>query len=230
MTAQELIKAAYRKLAIIATGETPSDDELADGLEALKVLLRLWSGEGITAEVIQEITHTLTAGDASYTIAASGGDITADWPVEIMSGFLTVGSIDYPLTIVDERSFDQIAVKTHTGIPSRLNYKPSYSAGVIRMYPVPQSAYAMTLRALTLMDEPSGLTSSVAFPPFYDGPIIFNLAVHMAPEFGIEPSPTVASTAYQMKEMIQARNLLTRTKPVKVQINDYYRRATIDEG
>jgi hypothetical protein len=46
-TAQTLIKAALRTIGAIAMGETPTADEMTEGLEALKFMLRHWSNKNI---------------------------------------------------------------------------------------------------------------------------------------------------------------------------------------
>lgn len=148
-TAQELIEGAGRLLSV----NNMSAAELADALESLQVMLRGWSVDGINVEILTEITHTLTAGDAEYSIG-SGGDIEADWPTEIMHAFVTVGGVDYPVKVIGEAAYDRISLKTIGGIPSRLFYKNSYPLGAIKLYYVPQSAYVLTMKASTMMDEP----------------------------------------------------------------------------
>ena len=75
MTAQELIKAAMRLINATADGETPTASEMADGLEALKIMLRSWSSDNLMIYFIEQETLTLT-GASSYTIG-SGGDCPA---------------------------------------------------------------------------------------------------------------------------------------------------------
>ena len=231
MTAQELIKAAMRVSGIVASGETPSSDEMADGLEALKIMLRGWSAEGLPVEILTEIEHTLTAGDPDYTIGAAGCDITSDWPVEIISGYVRSSeSLDSPLEIISEQQYDEIPIKTTGGTPSRLFYNPTYPNGTLYLYYSPESAMTMFLKAITLMDEPAALATEITFPPYYDEPIKWNLAIMIGAEFGREPSQTVVAMAIHSKATIEARNALTRTEPIRVQINKFYRNFSINEG
>ena len=94
MTAQELIKAALRAVGAIPTGETPTASELADGLEALQIMLRSWAAEGLLIYAYTEDTHTLTAGDGEYSIG-SGGDIDTTRPERIESAYIKSGNVDY---------------------------------------------------------------------------------------------------------------------------------------
>lgn len=230
-TAQTLIEASLRVNGVTASGETPTAGELADGLEAMQMMLEEWSFEGLPVEILASISHTLVAGTASYTIGPSGCDITADWPVEIVSGYVRSSeSLDYTLTIDSEQEYDRRPVKTTAGTPSRLYYRPTYPNGTIYLYYVPESAMAMVLKAITMMDNPAALATEVVFPPPYDSAIKWNLALLLAPEFGKEPSQVVVTKALHSRAIIEARNAMTRTEPIRVPIGHYHRNYSINEG
>lgn len=57
MTPQLAIKRALRKLGVIASGESPSHDEAADGLTCLNAMLHRWKIEGVD---LNHISVTLT--------------------------------------------------------------------------------------------------------------------------------------------------------------------------
>ena len=46
-TANQIITLAMRRMGVISKGEAPDADEMADGLEALNVMVKLWQIEGI---------------------------------------------------------------------------------------------------------------------------------------------------------------------------------------
>ena len=75
-----LIKAAFRVIGVTASGETPTDGEMADGLEALKFMLRHWSNSNTRIYYTTKDTLTLN-GATSYTIG-SGGDCNTVRPDE----------------------------------------------------------------------------------------------------------------------------------------------------
>lgn len=225
-TAQELIEAAGRVLSV----NYMSAGELADGLEALQIMLRSWSVEGISVEILNEIDHTLSAGVGSYTIGPAGCDIDSDWVVEVLHGFCRIGGLDYPLKVLTEADYDRIALKSTAGIPSKIFYKPTYPNGQINLYYVPEGAYSMVLKASTIMDEPSALANEITFAPYYDSAIKWNLAVNLAPEYGKNPSAIVIAQAIYTKSVIEARNAQMRTSEVAVEITSNYHRFNIEEG
>jgi hypothetical protein len=230
-TARQLISASMRVLGITASGETPTADEMADGLEALKIMLEQWSFEGLPVEALTEINHTVLAGVGSYTIGPAGCDIISDWPVEIVSGYCSNSqSLDYPIKIISEQEYDEIALKTTAGTPFKLFYNPTYPNGQLKLYYVPESDMAMVLKAVTMMDEPANLSAEITFPPPYDSAIKWNLPIEIAPEFEKTPSNIVVQKAYHSKAIIEARNAMNRTAPVRVSINRSYRNFNINEG
>ena len=200
MTAQELIKAALRAINAIATGETPTAAELQDGLEALKIMLRSWSGENIMVYSISQDTLTMT-GASSYTIG-DGGDLDTTWPVEIKGA---VVDTDYNLRIIGEARYRSLARATLGSTAGYLWYNPVYPLGVL--YPWPTGGLSMVIDSLKALTDPSVLTTEVEFPTSYDAAIKWNLAIELAPEYGKDPSGIVIARARESKRVIETKNL-----------------------
>ena len=200
MTAQELIKAALRAINAIATGETPTADELQDGLEALKIMLRSWSGENIMVYSISQDTLTMT-GASSYTIG-DGGDLDTTWPVEIKGA---VVDTDYNLRIIGEARYRSLARSTLGSTAGYLWYNPVYPLGVL--YPWPTGGSSMVIDSLKALLEPATITTELEFPPAYDAAIRWNLIIWIAIEFGKEVSPLTLKLAQDSKRVIETKNL-----------------------
>lgn len=222
-TAQTLIKASLRAINAIATGETPTAAEMADGLEALKIMLRSWSGENIMVYSISQDTLTMT-GASSYTIG-SGGDADTTWPVEIKGA---VVDTDYNLKIIGEARYRSLARESNT-IPGYLYYNPVYPLGVL--YPYGTGGSSMVIDSLKALSDPATITTDVAFPTSYDAAIKFNLAVHLAPEFGKQPSPLILKLAQDSKRVISSKNAANQINEVDLSgIGRRYEYYNIDNG
>ncbi len=76
---QELIKAALRALGVIATGETPTNAEIADGREALNLLIKSWQGEGIGLWLRKELTLFLEYEENQYSLGPSADHATLSY-------------------------------------------------------------------------------------------------------------------------------------------------------
>lgn len=197
--AQDLIKASLRAINVIATGETPTDDEMEDGLEALKIMLRSWSAENVMVYSISQNTLTMT-GASSYTIGSSG-DVNTTWPIEIKGA---VVDTLYNLRVIGESRYRSLKRSVLGARAAYLYYNPVYPLGVL--YPWPTGGSSMVIDSLKALTEPSALTSRVDFPTPYDAAIKWNLALHLAPEYGVEPSGLVFKFAEESKKSIMSKN------------------------
>jgi hypothetical protein len=125
---------------------------------------------------------------------------------------------DAPVDIIDMYSYNQITSKTTTGRPFEIYYKPSYPLGYIYLYPTPDVSYTLHLNTLKPFTETSSfdlITSTFNFPPNYEEPIIFNLAVRLAPQYGKTISAelaAIAANSYDTLINLNANNQLRAAK------------------
>lgn len=231
MTAQELIKASLRAIQAIATGETPTDAEIQDGLEALNMMLRYWGTKRTLIYYIEVENFTLTAGTESYTIGSSG-DFDTVRPLKISGGYTRSGGIDTPFKVVDEKKYRDIAQKSYSGgVPRWVWYNPSWGAnerGTIYVFPA--GSGTIYLHCLKPLGEPTGLTETVLFPGEYDDPIKWNLALRLCPEYGKRVSQELAALAVGSLDQLIAFNASLQVETVKLEILSMTRRWNIDQG
>ena len=205
-TAQTLIKAALRSINAIATGETPTAAEMAEALEALKIMLRSWSADNLMVYTISQDTLALDGSD-SYTIG-SGGDCDTIWPSEIKGA---VVDEFYNLKMIGEAKYRSMA-RSDSSVPGFLYYNPAYPLGLL--YPYGTGGTSMVIDSLKALTDPATLTTSVAFQTSYDAAIKWNLALQLAPEYGKQPSQLVMQLAYDSKNLIQSKNAAAQANEV----------------
>lgn len=209
-TAQTLIKAALRSIGAIATGETPTADELADGLEALRFMLRSWSAHNIRVNFTT--TESITLNGATSYSWGSGGTIATARPVQIRGAY----TADNPVEIIDEAKYRWLVVANQGGPVQWLWYQPQYPLGYI--YPWPLDSSTLHVDSLKELTDPTALASSVAFPTEYDDAIKWNLAVRLAPEYGKEASNTIMSLAASTLHALETLNFSMKIPEVRVEI------------
>ena len=209
-TAQTLIKAALRSIGAIATGETPTADELADGLESLRLMLRSWSANGLRLYFID--SDTLAMAGADYYTIGSGGSINTTRPTEIKGARTT----DRELRIIGEATYRRLKISQLTGETEYLWYDPKFPLGYI--YPYPPSSNTIYLDSLKPLTDPTAITDSIAFPGEYDDAIKWNLAVRLAPEYGKEATTTIASLAISTMNIIENRNMANMMNSVELDL------------
>ena len=198
VTATTLIKSSLRAIGAIATGISPTADELADGLEALQFLLRDLITKGRAIFAVEVENFALTAGTASYTIG-SGGDFNTDRPARIEAAYVRSDSIDYRLEIVGQSKYASVAGKdSPSATPSLIWYNPAYGADARgTIYVWPPGSGTLYIHSLKPISEPASVGSDVELPPEYDPFIKWALACELAPEYGKEPTPYMMGRAAQ---------------------------------
>jgi hypothetical protein len=227
-TAQTLIKGAMRVIGAIASGESPTADELADGLEAMKMMFRHWSAKNIRIPYLTSENFPLT-GAQSYTIG-SGGNFNTVRPAAIRGGYVRDSNgFDSPLTIIDEDRYRGISLKGLVSQGAYLWYSPAYPLGKVYLWPVGGSTlYIDTLKPLS---DPATIADTISFPPEYDEAIKFQLALRLAPEYGKEPSPLVIAIARSGLNDLETRNFASQFVAVRPEIIKVAGgRYNIDEG
>lgn len=212
-TVLALIEGAAKLIGVKSAGVSLTAEEAQDGLTSLKDLLENWSLEELSVYGIANQTFNTVAGQATYTIGPAGNWNT-DRPVHIDGGFSTFGGVDFPLLPVAQEQYNGIDLKTlQEPIPQMMLYVNEAPLGKLTLYPVPSEVVPVTLSIRRLLDSNITLATTLALPPGYTKALRYNLAVEMAPEYGIEVGPTLMSIATDAKGDLKRANI---TNPVAV--------------
>lgn len=221
MLVSDAIKAAMRKNGLIASGEAPTTNEYADGLSALQSMLRAWAAEKINVFASVNESFTLTASTASYSWG-SGGTITTTRPHEIIGAYvLDSSNYSHPIDIISAGQYRIISAKTLESRPNKLWYDPSYPLSYVYLWPTPDSAetvYVDSFKPFTEASSFSAITDTLSFPPEYEEPIVYNLAIRICSEFGKEAAPTVAAIAVNSFNRIKTLNSSRQVESVRISI------------
>lgn len=205
-TAAELIRGALRLIGQIAEGETPSNETYVDALEALNQLIESWTLERINVLQLAEQTLAWPSGQSSRTFGPSG-NIAGTRPTEIDHAFVRVGTIDYPLTLFTVEQYNDIADKTLTGSwPCVLVARMDVPDVTLNVWPVPSASVEIHLASIDPLDQPATLGTELVLAPGYLRALRYNLAMELAPEFGVEVKGDVMRNANKSLAAIQRVN------------------------
>lgn len=211
-TAGDLITRSLRKLGVIASGEDPSSAESADGLESLNQLIENLSNERLLIPYFTKDSLTLTPSTGEYTIG-SGGDFNTVRPLKIIKAVLKVTSqtpnFELPVDILNLEQWGNIVVKsTESDYPTEIYYDNNFASGLgkIFMYPVPDYANTLILYSQKILTSFAATTDTVTLPPGYKRMLEFNLAIDLAPEYGMEPSGAIQKVAMESKANLKRTN------------------------
>lgn len=205
-TALDIFKRSLRLLGVYASGEDPSAEEAQDGLASLNDLLdELSLGAMVYAKTLDQIP--LTSNQQSVTVGPSGSFVTAR-PVQVLDeSYILVGSVSYPLATLTLQAFNDIYVKTLTGIPRGIWAQMDMPDMTVTMYPVPSQTMTLMLWSQKVLASFPTLTTTVSLPPGYKKMLAFLLAIDLAPEYEVNPPAAVVQGAASARRKIARINL-----------------------
>lgn len=212
MTALTLVTRALQLAGVIASGETATAEESADGLLTLNSLIEEWATQGLTMFTRTRVTHSLVASQASYTIGASGADITRARPprIEMASMIDTTADpdLEIPVDVLSEDQWRDIGQKAQTSTrPLAIYYVPTFPLGTIFVWPVGTVAtIQMVLYVPDLVDTLAALSTTLSLPPGYEKALRTNLALELCPEYGRIPSDVIVAMARESKANVKRAN------------------------
>lgn len=207
-TALSYIEAAMGKIGMLAAGEVVSAEDSAVGLERLNTLLDALENEGMYGFATLDTIFTLPANTTSRTIGPAM-QINIVRPVRICPGsFSRVSGIDYPLTSISEAEYNAISLKSQVGsvAPAVCFYDGGSPTGTVYFWPTAGSSAEVHLITPTAQTAATTITTDLVFPPGYQRYLENALAIELAPDFNVAPSPLLLGMAANQKRFIKHTN------------------------
>lgn len=180
-TRDKIIKAALRKCGVLAEGETPSTESYTNCSEALNNIVLRYATLGMPLWKRIELSVSLVSGTKNYTIS----NVLQVTQVVLQD---TTGGTQYELIPKDRYDYNRLP-STTSGTPVQWSFVPGLENGTLSVWPTPdsQAASAKTL-LVTYQKEFDGFNASgdtPDFPAYWTDALIYELAVSIAPEYGV---------------------------------------------
>ena len=208
-TAGDQINRALRLLGILAEGETPSAATSQDALVALNQMIDSWNTERLSVFSTQDQIFTWPAGQITRTLGPSG-DFIGLRPVLLDEAtyFRDPGTnVSFGIKFINQQQYNGIAVKTVTSTyPQVIFVNMTYPDVTMSIYPRPTRDLEWHFVSVQELSNPATLATDLFFPPGYLRAFTYNLAMEIAPEFGVEPSPQVQRIAMTSKRNLKRIN------------------------
>lgn len=208
-TARDLIKSSLRVLGVIASGENISAQEAQDGLEALNQMLSSWSTEKLLIFASQKENFPFLAGKQSYTMGPSG-DFDTVRPQKVEQAYVLLpDGVETPLKILNQAEWAAVTLKNvASDIPRYLYVEDTYPLSTLNFWTKPaSSALSVNLYSWKPLTGFLSLNDDIVLPPGYERALKYNLALEIAPEFGLEPSASIIASATEAKANIKRMNI-----------------------
>lgn len=208
-TAGDQINAALRLLGVLAEGETTSAAASQDALGALNQMIDSWSIERLAVYSTQDQVFTWPAGEITRTLGPTG-NFVGNRPVLIDDATYyrdASTNVSFGIKLINQQQYDGIAVKTVTSTyPQVMFVNMTYPDITMTVYPKPTRPLEWHFISVQELTQPATLATQLAFPPGYLRAFKYNLAMEIAPEFGVEPSPQVTRIAMTSKRNLKRVN------------------------
>lgn len=180
-TRDNIIKAALRKCGALAEGETPSTESTTNCSQALNNIVLRFSTLGMALWKRTELAVTLVAGTATYTISNS-----LKTPQVVLRD--VTGGVQYELINKSRYDYNRLP-STTSGVPVHFTFNPNLENGTLTIWPTPDTGTATT-KALTVVYQKEfdgffSATDTPDFPAYWTDALVYELAVSVAPEYGV---------------------------------------------
>jgi hypothetical protein len=220
VTANDLITRAMKTLGVLASGETPTSDEVDDGLTVLNNMVDTWATQRLTIYTTTRNVFDLSASTQEYTIG-TGGTFNIVRPLWISAASIIIdktasASQKLELALPVGLTVDQWQEVSLKGLestyPTQFYYDDNWVAGLakISVWPTPTTGNSqLVLYTPTALTQFADLTTAYTFPPGYEEALRYQLAIRLGPEFGVQVTPDVRLLALQSLGNIKRVNIHT---------------------
>jgi hypothetical protein len=208
-TAGDQINGALRLIGQLAEAEDPSAATANDALRTMNQMIDSWSTERLSVYATQDQILSWAPNVYERTLGPTG-DFVGVRPilVEDSTYFKDPASgISYGIKLINQQQYNGIAVKTVTSTyPQVMWVNMTYPNITMTVYPVPSKLLEFHLVSVQELTQAAQLATILSFPPGSMRAFKYNLACELAPEFGVEPSPTVSRIAMTSKRNLKRIN------------------------
>ncbi len=200
-----------RLINVLASGEVPDG---AEGYDALMVLNQMIDALNIQRLFIYTLTISefpLVPQQQTYTLGL-GGNFNMDRPAKIermsvVSLLNPSQPLELPLTMLTDAGWQAVPVKlVGSTLPTQVYDDGAFPFRNLSFWPYPTIVDNVRIYGWSAVSQFPDLFTDVTFPPGYLKMLRYNLAVDLAPEFGRQTPPEVASQAVSTLARIKSMN------------------------
>lgn len=203
-TGSDIVTDAMYACGALGSADTLDADDAALALRRLNRMLDSWNN--LRLSIFEEFKDTLptVAGTQSYLSSLLAG---AARPVRVTAMYVTDGTIDYQLELLNAQQWANIPLKATRSRPAQCWVEPSMPASTFYLYPVPDKVYTLNVVQYRPLPTTLTLATTLALPPGYEKALSDCLAVDIAPSFGRSVTPDMARAASAAERSLHIANV-----------------------
>ena len=199
MTARDVIDYALGKLGVLAGGNAPTAEDIAHTLISLNLMLKSWQLNGPNLWRKTRGSLTLTDGTASYSLPLAH---------RVISCRFRQNGRDLPMELMTGEDYDDMVLKTSTGIPTQYYFDAQQDAAQSMLYiwPVLATAAGETIEYTyqRRFFDVATLDDTIDVPQEYLSLVGYALAYDVAADFQVSPATVEKPLARLMTNAMAA--------------------------
>lgn len=214
------INGALRLIGVLAAGEDASPTEHKDALERFNGMIDGFNISGLTVSYLEHRTYAppLAGWTSHITIGQTiGNDYVEVAPIEVTSAFFRDnGGIDFKMVPMGINEWADMAYKAITAPPTKY-FANFYGHNLgLQFDVIPWATYILHLICKTPYKNTFAPTDNIDWDYGFEEMLRYNLAVRLAPEYGVMLRPDVVDLALNLMSNIKRRNQTNTAMTVDV--------------
>jgi hypothetical protein len=178
LNATQLVTAAFRDIGALGHGETLQSEDLANGLEALNLVLETYVVplKGLHISLAEE-TITIVASTASYSLNSATVDV-------LSVNYRSDTSNDTFLNLYGYGDYDRLTKKTDTSSVHSMAFFKNLATPTITLFPIPSDAtYSLVVREVRTTTESTPSNGTLQVPQRLFLPVKYLVAAEIGPSY-----------------------------------------------
>ena len=204
-TVREFLQEQLEGMGVLAAGETMAASDATRALSILTNLIKSWNIQGLLVNAVTRETLTLTSGQSSRTIGATGNLVTTR-PNRILNAAIKISNVEYPIELITAEQWAEIPDKSSSGMPTKLYIEGTYPNETLNFWPTPDSNYSLVLQSLKPIVGSLALSDSISMPDGYEWSLGLNFRVSASPFWAKQVDQNIALEAHNTKEDLKRQN------------------------
>lgn len=208
-TVRSILEDALVEATVLDPDMAMPANDAARCLRALNRMLSSWQTEDLMIYSTDRLSFNLVAGQQSYTIGVGGNFVTpyAVRPGQIDMASVIMNGVELPIEVMNDEQWRDVTLKSVTStFPLQMWANGDYPLNTLYFWPIPAQINALVLYLWHQTVEFASVNATVSLPQGYEDALVLNLAVRLAPGYGMQASPTTIEMAKQAKANIKKMN------------------------
>jgi hypothetical protein len=196
-------------LGVLASGEVPTAEEGATGMERLNWMLKSWQANGANLWRDTEATATFGAGIATVTLDPR--------PIDVIEARVVIAPTnELPLGRWELAEYRQIPNKTSPGRPVAFTLNKGRDDVTMTVWPVPVAATDVIYSYARVIEDVTDLTQTLDVPQQWAETVWMGLAARLANTFGAARTDPASVERITQYAGILEQKLLDQDRPASV--------------